>query len=268
MRLSLPHERLFGDRRGLLGQLDRLRREADARGEAAAIDQFQEQAFRLLLDGGVERALDLSREDPATIARYDTSSRRTPGRWNSVARGREGLYDADAATLGKSLLLARRLCEAGCGFVTVHAGYAGTWDMHADGNNLNMRDGMEAIGPAFDHAVAALVEDLEARGLADRILLVATGEMGRTPRLNRGGGRDHWGKLAPLLLYGGGLTGGQVIGASTRDGGEPLDHAVGPERLLATVLGTLLDVGRLRLLSGVPEELQRLVAEPPIPGTV
>ena len=70
-----------------------------------------------------------------------------PGAWNHVSRGRSGYYDAQAKTIGKLLLLARRLCEVGCGFVTIHAGYAGVWDMHADGNNLNMVDGMEAAVP-------------------------------------------------------------------------------------------------------------------------
>ena len=67
---------------------------------------------------------------------------------------------------------ARRLCEAGAGYVTIHASYAGVWDMHADGNNLNMQDGMDAVGYSFDHAVAALIEDCEARGLSDKIMLV------------------------------------------------------------------------------------------------
>ena len=90
--------------------------------------------------------------------------------------------------------------------MTIHAGYDGVWDMHADTNNLNMIDGMEAVGRPFDHAVAAFIDDVEARGLQDKILLICCGEMGRTPRLNKNGGRDHWGKLSPLLLYGGGIT--------------------------------------------------------------
>ena len=103
--------------------------------------------------------------------------------------------------------------------MTIHADYEGVWDMHADGNNLNMIDGMEAVGKPFDHAVAAFIADVEAQGLQDKILLVCCGEMGRTPRLNKNGGRDHWAKLAPLLFYGGGCQGGRVIGQSTRDGG-------------------------------------------------
>src|SRR4029078_5236116 len=96
--------------------------------------------------------------------------------WSSANRGQRGYYTGHAKSLGKSLLLARRLCEAGCGFVTVHCGYEGVWDMHADGNNLNMKNGMQAVGTPFDHAVAAFVDDLEERGLADKILLIAAGE--------------------------------------------------------------------------------------------
>ena len=105
---------------------------------------------------------------------------------------------AEALTVD-NLATARRLCEAGCGFVTIHSDYEGVWDMHGDGTNLNILDGMEAVGRPFDHAVAAFIEDVEARGIANEILLVCCGEMGRTPRINRNGGRDHWGKLAPLL---------------------------------------------------------------------
>src|SRR5205823_11299506 len=147
--------------------------------------------------------------DATTVARYDTSRYAQPGAWDKVSRGKQGYYSGEAKTIGKLLLLARRLCEAGCGFVTIHAGYAGVWDMHADGNNLNMLDGMEAVGRSFDHAVAAFVEDVEARGLSDQILLVCCGEMGRTPKINKTGGRDHRAKPAPLPLYGGGSNGGR-----------------------------------------------------------
>src|SRR5205807_7336667 len=129
----------------------------------------------------------------------------------------------------------------------IHAGYDGVWDMHADGNNLNMKDGMEAVGPAFDHAVAAFIEDVRSRGLQDRILLICCGEMGRTPRINRSGGRDHWARLAPLLLSGGGIPAGQVIGRSTRDGAEPAMANLTPRHLISTILHVLFDVGRLRV---------------------
>ncbi|MCZ6617184.1 MAG: DUF1501 domain-containing protein, partial [Gammaproteobacteria bacterium] len=180
MKLSLPRERLFEDRKSLLAKLDQLNRDIDASGQMEAMDELRRQAYQVLLGGGVSHALDLSKEDPKVLARYDTGRFAKKGRWDKVSRGRKGYYTSQAATLGKLLLLARRLCEAGCGFITIHAGYAGVWDMHADGNNLNMRDGMEAVGRSFDHAVAAFIEDVEARGLRDKILLVCCGEMGRT----------------------------------------------------------------------------------------
>jgi len=177
------------------------------------------------------------------------------------------MYTGHAKAIGHQLLLARRLCEAGCGFVTVHDGYDGVWDMHADGNNLNIKDGMEAVGPSFDHAVAAFIEDVEARGLSDKILLVCCGEMGRTPKLNKTGGRDHWPKLSPLMLYGGGLKMGQVIGRSNRDGGEPSADPLTPAHLISTILHTLFDVGKLRVTAGL-NEVAKLAEHPTIPGVL
>ncbi|MCH8314827.1 MAG: DUF1501 domain-containing protein [Planctomycetes bacterium] len=264
MKLNLPRERFFDDRRSLLAQIDRLNRKMDAGGQIETMDKLQQQAYGLLLGGGVAEALDLSKEDAKTVARYDTSHFAKKGQWNKAKRGQAGYYDAQAATIGKLLLLARRLCEAGCGFVTIHASYAGVWDMHADGNNLNMVDGMQAVGRSFDHAVAAFIEDLEERGLTDKIMLVASGEMGRTPKINKNGGRNHWAKLAPLLLHGGGVRGGQVIGQSTRDGGEPATENLTPKHLISTIMHTLFDVGQLRLARGVPPQVARLTQAQPI----
>jgi uncharacterized protein (DUF1501 family) len=139
--------------------------------------------------------------------------------------------------------------------------------MHADKNNAGVEEGMRYMGLPFDHAVATLVEDIEARGLSDKILVVACGEMGRTPKLNARGGRDHWGNLAPLLLAGGGLKMGQVIGQSTRDGGEPLSEPYAIKHLVATLMHTLIDVGELRVTPGVPNDISRLITETsPIAG--
>ncbi len=149
---------------------------------------------------------------------------------------------------GGCCLLARRLCERGCGFVTVTTNFV--WDMHADVNNAPVAEGMRYMAPPLDHALSAFIEDLEARGLTDRILLVACGEMGRTPKINGNGGRDHWGNLGPLLLAGGGLRMGQVIGRSSRDAGEPISEPVRVKNVVGTVLHTLFDVGALRLVPG------------------
>jgi hypothetical protein len=261
LRLNIPTDR-FQSRRELLEGFDKLQRETEERFEE--LSREQRKACEVLLSGSVADALDLSREEARTVAKYDTSLHVAPHNWNRSDRGKRGYYTGHARTLGKSLLLARRLCEAGCGFVTVHTGYEGVWDMHADGNNLNMKDGMEAIGRSFDHAVAAFIEDVEARGLSDKILLIATGEMGRTPRLNKNGGRDHWAKLAPLFLYGGGVAGGKVIGRSTRDGGEPDTEAFTTPNLISTILHTVFDVGQVRLKPALGE-IARLGEVKPIP---
>lgn len=261
MEVTLPRERFFGDRRALLTALDRIERRIDANGGLESVDDLRRQAYGLLQGGGVRKALDLANEDPETVAEYDTKRFFKKGQWKYKRRYK--MYDAQAETIGKLLLTARRLCEAGCGFVTVHASYAGVWDMHADGNNLNMVDGMKAVGRSFDHAVATFVRDCEARGLSDKILLVCCGEMGRTPRINKNGGRDHWSRLAPLLMTGGGLESG-VVGQSTRDGGEPEVNPVGPANLISTILHTQFDIGQLRLVSGVPPEVMKLAEPRPI----
>jgi hypothetical protein len=266
MKLSLPRERFLNDRKSLLAELDRLNREADANGQITALDDIQQQAYEVLLGGGVSKALDLSREDARTLAMYDTTKYSGGTRWDKVRRGKAGLYNAQADTIGKLLLQARRLCEAGCGFVTIHASYAGVWDMHADGNNLGVREGMEAVGLSFDHAVAAFIRDCEARGLSDKILLVCCGEMGRNPRLNKRGGRDHWSRLAPLLLYGGGMGGGKVIGQSDKQGGEPNSKPYGPSHLISTILRTVMDPGQVRLIPGLPQEVNQLLNHAPIDG--
>ena len=263
MRLNLPRER-FEDRHALRSAFDNVRRDWDGQEQSRIVDRFQEQAYQLLLNGGAADALDLSKEQSSVVARYDT--RRYAERdWSKSNRGKRGYYTGQAKSIGKLLLMARRMCEAGCGFVTIHADYEGVWDMHADVENLNMIDGMEAIGRSFDHAVAAFIEDVEASGLGDKILLVCCGEMGRTPKVNRNGGRDHWAKLAPLMLYGGGIRGGQVIGQSTRDGGEPDTEPLTVPHLISTILHTVFDVGRLRLQPGLGQ-LARLGEHPTIPG--
>jgi hypothetical protein len=266
LKLNLPADR-FNDRRALLSGFDTLREGAEADPQFRDFDRGQRQACDVLLSGNVAAALDLSREDPKVVAKYDTAQYVAPHNWDRSARGKRGYYTGHTKSLGKALLMARRLCEAGCGFVTVHVGYEGVWDMHADGNNLNMADGMDAIGGAFDHAVAAFIDDMEARGAADKIMLVATGEMGRTPRLNKNGGRDHWAKLAPLMLYGGGAARGKVIGRSTKDGGEPDSDGCATPNLIATILNCVFDMGQVRLKPGL-SAVTRLGEPGAIPGAL
>ena len=250
LRLKLPIDRI-DDRRQLLAGLDRLRRSVDSGGLMAGIDGLRQQAFDTLL-GGVADAFNLSREDPATVRRYDTGPLVRPDQISKRLHNYP-FYVDNAKTLGKLLLLARRLCERGCGFVTVTTSFV--WDMHADVNNAGVEEGMRYLAPPFDHAVSTFLEDVAARGLSEKILLVCCGEMGRTPRINGRGGRDHWGNLAPLLLAGGGLKMGRVVGQSTRDAAEPQTEPITIPNLVSTVLHTLFDVGQLRLVPGVPREI-------------
>lgn len=264
LRLNMTLDRLQ-DRRALRAEFDRLNHKFSSESQFELLDRQQQQACEVLLSGSVADALDLAQEPPQTLARYDTSRFAGGDRWNIAQRGKRGYYSGHAKSLGKALLLARRLCEAGCGFITVHCGYEGVWDMHADSNNLNMADGMQAVAPAFDHAVAAFIQDVTERGLADQILLVATGEMGRTPRINKHGGRDHWGKLAPLMLFGGGAPSGVVIGRSTRDGGEPVSDPITSARLISTLLHAVFDIPQLRLEPSL-SFLSQLAEPEPITG--
>ena len=142
--------------------LDALRRSFDATGIGDRLDAVRQQAYEVLLSG-VSSAFDLSDEDPRTTARYDTSSLVPPEsidkKWNN-----RKWYRDHGQTLGKLMLMARRLCERGVGFVTVTTGFV--WDMHADQNNAHVEEGMRYCGLPFDHAVSAFIEDIEARGAA------------------------------------------------------------------------------------------------------
>jgi hypothetical protein len=252
MRLTIPRRR-FEDRRALLAALDGARRALDGHADVAAMNRHAQSALDLVLRNA-GTALDLSREDPRLVARYETSA-------ISV-----GFRRMRPCTLGRQMLMARRLCEVGCGFVTVqNCG----WDMHADVNNPGIRDGMRMLGPAVDQAVSAFLEDLEARGLSEQVLLVITGDFGRTPRINPRGGRDHWASLSTLALAGGGLNVGQVVGRSNRRADAPGSDPVTPADLLATLLHTQFDVPALRLQSGVPRDILGLLDHgTPIPGVL
>ena len=242
MQLKVSAGRLE-DRRSLLKKLDQLQRGIDARDAAQGYDQFERQAVDLLL-GGASRAFDLSQEKPAVRERYDTSMFKC------------GKKVFEPSVLGKQLLMARRLIEAGAGFVTVQS--AG-WDMHADGNNPGIKAGMEMLGRPLDRALSAFLEDVERRGLLDRVLVIVTGDFGRTPKINKRGGRDHWANLCTLALFGGGLKTGQVIGRSDRNNARPATAPVSTPNLLATVMHYLFDVGALRVARGLPVSLVRLI---------
>ena len=204
MSLTVNDQRL-SDRRVLLAGLDRFQREADQDKLMEGLDRFEQQAFNLVL-GKAPAAFDLKEEDPRLVESYGKG-------------------------LGEQLLRARRLCEAGCGFVTVS--YGG-WDMHGQ-----IKQGLERRSPELDRGVAAFVEDIHQRGLSDRILLVITGEFGRTPKVNGNAGRDHWAPLSTLALSGGGLQMGQVVGESSAKLDVPRSTPIRPQDLMATIFHVL-----------------------------
>jgi hypothetical protein len=204
MNLQVALERL-NDRRSLLKNIDSLNRDIDHSGLMNGLDSFESQAFDLILSKARE-TFDVTREDPRTRDSYG------PG-------------------LGQQLLLARRLCESGVGFVTMQFG---GWDMHG-----NIAQAMKNLGPQVDRAVSAFVEDTSNRGLDQDILLVISGEFGRTPRINGGAGRDHWAPLSTLALAGGGLKMGQVIGESSAKAEVPKTTPITPQHLMATVFHVL-----------------------------
>ena len=233
------------DRLHLLSSMDRLRRDLDASGTVAAMDRFNQRALGMLTSAEVRDAFDLSREPQSVRERYG---------WH--AYGQRGL-------------LARRLVEAGCPFVTmvwenpfpgkpIPAGCTYNWDSHAV--NCHIFDDSRWRFPVYDQAVSALIDDLYDRGLDRKVLLVVTGEFGRTPRLerNRGTetkvvqpGRDHWPQSMSFLVAGGGMRTGQVVGATNSKAEHPVERVLSPNDLWATVyrhLGidyheSLLDLG-------------------------
>jgi hypothetical protein len=249
LELKMPRDRL-DDRRSLLRQLDTFKRQLDTTGALENANVYEQRAYDVIVRG-IGQAFDLSREDPKTVERYDTSNLfrlEEVNKWGDMRRS--------SNLLGKQMLLARRLVEAGCGFVTVmDAG----WDMHSNGNSPKGLAGMKWLGPQVDHAVSAFLEDVRERGLSDKILLVVSGEMGRTPKINKNGGRDHWGNLTPLLLAGGGLKMGQVVGVSDRQAGAPASEKYTPAHLLATVMHVLLDPGQVRVAREVPKNVADVV---------
>ncbi len=198
----------FRNRRELLRGLDNLRRDVDTQGTAEGYDRFYRDAFEIVTGERCRNAFDIHREPGRVRDRY----------------GRD--------TWGQSTLLARRLVEAGVTYVTVNMG---GWDTH----NNNFQSLRTSLLPRYDRAVAALVEDLHARGLDRRVLVVSFGEFGRTPRVNTTAGRDHWPGAMSVLFAGGGLRMGQAIGSTDARAEYPASRAAGPQDVLATVYHVL-----------------------------
>jgi uncharacterized protein (DUF1501 family) len=199
-------------RRRLLKKFDTLRRDIDNSGLIEGLDTFKAQALEMVSGERVREAFNLSAEPDKLRDRY----------------GRH--------QYGQSALLARRLVEAGSSCVTINTGY---WDHHND-----IEKGLETHLPPLDVAMAALIEDLDQRGMLDDVVVYCAGEFGRTPMMNGHAGRDHWSNCFTTMLAGGGLKGGQVVGASEKFGGGVKERQVIPLDLMATIyhaLGISLD---------------------------
>ncbi len=213
--LALPGNLPFRSvqtRAQLLQEFDTLRRDVDQTGTLEGLNSFKAQALEMVTGERVRNAFDIGKENHRLRDRY----------------GRH-LY-------GQSALLARRLVEAGTSCVTINTGY---WDHHDD-----IEKGLEQHLPPLDAAIAALVEDLDDRGILGDVIIYCAGEFGRTPLINGNAGRDHWSDCFSVLLGGGGLKGGQVVGASEARGGKVAERPVSPLDLLATLyqaLGIPLD---------------------------
>jgi hypothetical protein len=220
----------------LLQAFDQYRRDVDGSGLMAGLDGFNQQAFGMLTSGRLLSALDLTQEDPRVLERY--------GKGDSKVHG-----DA-APMLNEQFCMARRLVEAGARFVTLAYGF---WDYH--GNNFgNARNDL----PMLDQALSALIEDIHERGLDKDVTVIAWGEFGRSPTINKDGGRDHWPRANCALLAGGGMRHGQVIGATDRLGGEPSERPVLFGEIFASLYASLgIDVNKVTLpdLSGRPQFL-------------
>ncbi|HZZ73976.1 MAG TPA: DUF1501 domain-containing protein [Pirellulales bacterium] len=202
----------LNERHAMLRQFDHLRRAADESNVAQALDQYEQRAFDLVTGSAAQKAFDIDSEDKKTRDLY----------------GRTGI--------GQSCLLARRLTEAGCTFVTCHSG---GWDHHWD-----LEKGMNNLMPQVDQAFAGLLTDLANRGTLGKTLVLLCGEFSRTPKMNNGSGkgtpgRDHWGNSMFCLLAGGGVQGGRIVGATNPLGEYPTERPCTPGDLHATVYHVL-----------------------------
>jgi hypothetical protein len=218
--LTLPEglaENRLGSRLGLLEELDQQRSALESAAVVAQFDARRQAAVSLLTDSRIRAAFDVAETDPRQLDRYGRNA------------------------FGWSLLMARRLVEAGVSLVQVNLGNNETWDTH--GNAFPHLK--ERLLPPMDRAVSALLDDLHGCGLLDSTLVVMAGEFGRTPRISslpqfyKLPGRDHWGAVQSVLLAGGGVAGGRVIGSSDRIGGYPASEPQSPENLAATIYKSL-----------------------------
>jgi hypothetical protein len=226
----------LADRKNLLAKFDQFRRDVDASGMMEGLDSFNEQAFGLLTSSKLLEALDIEKEDPKVRATY--------------GKGDPKNRDDGGPKLMEHMLIARRLVEAGARCVTLAFS---RWDHHGDNFGALRQD-----LPLLDQGVSALINDLYARGLEKDVSVVVWGEFGRTPTINKDGGRDHWPRVSCAMLAGGGMKVGQVIGATDRLGGEAVERPVQFGEVFATLYHNLgIDVSKVTVhdLTGRPQFL-------------
>jgi len=218
--LNLPEGLDLGrlaSRENLLKSLDRQRDDLERAAAVASFDLHRQSAISLLTDGSIQQALDVHKAEPRDLDRYGRNA------------------------FGWSLLMARQLVEKGVSLVQVNLGNNESWDTHENNFPL-LRD---CLLPPTDRGLSALLDDLQERGLLEQTLIVMCGEMGRTPRVNAGGGqskvpgRDHWGAVQSVFVAGGGVPGGIVVGASDKDGAYPAADPQRPENLGALIYQAL-----------------------------
>jgi len=233
--LSMPRQRL-NDRQQLLTSIDRYRRQAEVSGVMQSVDSYTRQAFELLTSSRLLQALDLKNEDPRTLEKYGSGSLDP--------------VDDGSPMHNEDFLLARRLVEAGARCVSLSFG---RWDTHScrKAGDLAYKNNFAQLReylPRLEQCLLALVDDLYQRGLQDDVSVVVWGEMGRTPRVNKNGGRDHWSQVAGCFLAGGGMKTGQVIGSTTRLAEEAKDRPVHYQEVFATLYRQLgIDVANVTL---------------------
>lgn len=206
---DVPLNRMDG-RQGLLSRLDHSEKAGGKKDGAGSFSTYQERAFNMLTSTRTRAAFDIDAESPATRAAYGDHP------------------------FGQNLLLSRRLVEAGVPVVQVNYRNRGDGGLDTHHDNFNICKGH--LLPKLDGCISALLIDLEERGLLDETLVVASGEFGRTPRINHNAGRDHWGGCCSLLLAGGGIKRGYVHGSSNRTGAYPATDPIGPWDLYATIM--------------------------------
>jgi hypothetical protein len=206
--------RRIEERTALLSRIDRL----PSVEQTAAVDKFQRQAVDIVTGGAAQKAFALDEEPRYLRERYGFMPAFDP----------QDPQRCGAPNWAQRMLLARRLVEAGVRIVTVDLRW---WDFHKQGFDSQRRGFL----PRFDQAYSALIDDLDQRGLLDSTLVVAWGEIGRTPRINQDAGRDHWPYVFSAAFAGGGVQGGRVIGSSDKDGALPKDNPKLPHDVLATI---------------------------------